>query len=227
MTCDVIATGSKGNAVLLDGRILIDCGVPFSKIQPYIKDLEFVVLTHIHGDHFYPNTLLRIHRIRPAVRFVCGPNLLAELLNLGICAYSVYVATPLFPKRFVPAKDGEAITFSPVALVHNVENYGWLISFGTRRNDGTAVFRALYATDTRYIPREFPGLDLYMVERNHTREDLERRQEARKASGEFSHEDIVAAVHMSAETVDEWLSRNAGSNSRVVFLHGHKEAGEC
>ena len=29
MTCDVIATGSKGNAVLLNGAYLIDCGVPF------------------------------------------------------------------------------------------------------------------------------------------------------------------------------------------------------
>ena len=29
MTCNVIATGSQGNAVVLDGTILLDCGVPF------------------------------------------------------------------------------------------------------------------------------------------------------------------------------------------------------
>ena len=28
----VISTGSKGNAVFLDGQVLIDCGVPFSKL---------------------------------------------------------------------------------------------------------------------------------------------------------------------------------------------------
>lgn len=44
----VIKTGSKGNAVVLKNKVLIDCGVPYKDIKPYIKNLELVLLTHIH-----------------------------------------------------------------------------------------------------------------------------------------------------------------------------------
>ena len=45
----VISTGSKGNAVLLNDEILIDCGVPFRELEPYCKGLRLVLLTHVHG----------------------------------------------------------------------------------------------------------------------------------------------------------------------------------
>ena len=37
MTYNIISTGSKGNAVIINNEILIDCGVPFKDIKPYIK----------------------------------------------------------------------------------------------------------------------------------------------------------------------------------------------
>lgn len=49
MTYEVIATGSSGNAVLINGEILIDCGVSWKKIQPYAKRLKLVLLTHEHS----------------------------------------------------------------------------------------------------------------------------------------------------------------------------------
>lgn len=234
MTCNVIATGSNGNAVLLGGNILIDCGVSFRKLEPYVRNLQVVLLTHIHSDHFKPRTLLRIHRQRPAVRFVCGPNLVTPLLDAGIEPYAVICANgskavwfrdgaPMGADNFSMDTSHEDRFFYPIPLVHDVENYGWMITAVEQTRDGPAPFRALYATDTRYIPRDCPCLDLYMVERNHTREELRQRQEARQAAGEFSHENVVAAVHMSAETIDQWLARNAGPHSQVVYLHGHKE----
>lgn len=54
MTYNIISTGSKGNAVVINGRILIDCGVPFKALEPVKKDLRLVLLTHIHSDHFNP-----------------------------------------------------------------------------------------------------------------------------------------------------------------------------
>ena len=40
MTYNIISTGSKGNAVVINGRILIDCGVPFKALEPVKKDLR-------------------------------------------------------------------------------------------------------------------------------------------------------------------------------------------
>lgn len=33
MTYDILATGSSGNAVVINGEILIDCGVPMKKLR--------------------------------------------------------------------------------------------------------------------------------------------------------------------------------------------------
>ena len=56
MTCpikyEIIATGSDGNAVVINDIVLIDCGVPFKALKPYYKKLKLVLLTHIPADHF-------------------------------------------------------------------------------------------------------------------------------------------------------------------------------
>jgi len=43
----IISTGSHGNALLF-GNILLDCGVPFKEVQPYVEDISVICLTHRH-----------------------------------------------------------------------------------------------------------------------------------------------------------------------------------
>ena len=50
---DVISSGSLGNAILIQKNILIDFGVPYKKIEPYMNDIKLVLATHIHSDHSY------------------------------------------------------------------------------------------------------------------------------------------------------------------------------
>lgn len=49
MDYEIIASGSSGNALLIEKTILIDCGVPFSKIKPYYENIKVVLLTHAHS----------------------------------------------------------------------------------------------------------------------------------------------------------------------------------
>lgn len=49
MNIEIVQTGSDGNAVIINDNILIDCGVPFKKLEPYAKQLRLVLLTHVHG----------------------------------------------------------------------------------------------------------------------------------------------------------------------------------
>lgn len=49
MRYDVIASSSAGNAVVINGNILVDCGVPFKRLNAVYKDLQIVLLTHIHS----------------------------------------------------------------------------------------------------------------------------------------------------------------------------------
>lgn len=78
MQCEILATGSAGNAVVLGGTILIDCGVPYKLLAPYVPDLQLVLLTHIHSDHFRRATIRRLAAERPgyaggAGRGWCSP----------------------------------------------------------------------------------------------------------------------------------------------------------
>lgn len=79
MEYKIISTGSKGNAVVVDGRILIDCGVPFRRLESVYRDLDAVLLTHIHSDHFQPKTLARLAAERPSLRFFACPWLGPDL----------------------------------------------------------------------------------------------------------------------------------------------------
>lgn len=38
--CNIIATGSKGNAVVIEHEILIDCGVPFKALAARMENSE-------------------------------------------------------------------------------------------------------------------------------------------------------------------------------------------
>ena len=40
MTYNIVATGSRGNAVVINERILIDCGVPYYKLEPHADKIK-------------------------------------------------------------------------------------------------------------------------------------------------------------------------------------------
>lgn len=218
MTCNIVSTGSAGNAVVLNGKYLFDCGVPYKQLKPHIKALSVVFLTHIHRDHFLPKVIWRIHRERPMVRFACSKNLLVPLCTeCRVDPRNIVLVTP--GEHAEIHFGAESIRIQAFDLVHNVENVGWAVDIQGGEEPGTA----LYATDTQYIPVAAPGLDLYMVECNYQGDELQRRKERKMRDGKFSYEDTVAVSHMSRETVTAWLAQNARPDSEVVFLHQHIE----
>lgn len=64
---------------------------------------------------------------------------------------------------------------------------------------------------------------LYLLEANHTKAEIEARIADKLSRGEFAYEVRAAQNHLSQEQALDWLSRNAGPNSKVVFLHQHKD----
>ena len=212
MTCNIISTGSKGNAVVINDHILIDCGVPFKALEPVKKDLRLVLLTHIHGDHLNPRTVRALSKERPALRWGCCEWMVKPLLDAGVDKRQIDVLDPAIPAFEMY---GNLCSIRPVMLTHNVPNCGYHIL-----SNGERLF---YATDTGTLDGiEARCYDLYMVEANHTRADLEARMEAKRAAGEFSYEWAAAQNHLSKEQAEEWLYQQMGPNSRYVFLHQHQ-----
>lgn len=210
MTYEIISTGSKGNAVIINGSILIDCGAPFRALSTHARALNLVLLTHIHGDHFKPRTAAALHRERPALRWGCCEWMVGPLLEAGVDKRMIDVLTPGL--RFVYQGLG---TVMPERLAHNVPNCGYHIWMG-----GETIF---YATDTGSLDGVTAnGYDLYLVEANHTRAELETRLEAKRAAGEYAYEWAAAQNHLSREQAEDWIYQNIGPNGRYAFLHQHE-----
>ena len=123
MTYDILATGSSGNAVVINGEILIDCGVPMKKMRESgcIKDLRLVLLTHAHGDHFNKSTVSRLSKERPSIRWGCCEWMVPHLLEAGVLAQLIRMPTKKEVLRM------QEYTIFPVDLVHDVPNCGWHI----------------------------------------------------------------------------------------------------
>lgn len=211
MNYKVIATGSTGNATIIEDCILIDCGVPYKAIKPYADKLKVVLLTHQHGDHFNPATVKALARQRPALRWACCGWMVDHLLAAGVNVRCIDVMRPGYASSY----NGVAAVM-PVKIPHNVPNCGWHIS-----RNGELLF---YATDTGSLDGvEAKNYDLYMVEANHTRAELEARIAAKQANGEYAYEYKAAENHLSYEQAVDWLAANMGPTSLWVPMHGHKE----
>lgn len=217
MTYDIIASGSSGNAVVINGEILIDCGVPMKKLREsgYIKNLKLVLLTHEHGDHFNADTMRSLHKERPALRFGCCEWMVPHLLEAGVEKFVIDFCYPGMWQIYT------ICDVMPVPVLHDVPNCGWRIWFGRKeKND----FLVLYVTDCSTLNGiEAKNYNLYMLESNHTRAEIEARIAEKQARGEFSYEVRAAQNHLSQEQAMDWLARNAGPNSRYVFLHQHRD----
>lgn len=211
MTYNIIATGSSGNAVIINDSILIDCGVPFKTLEPYVKDLRLVLLTHAHADHFKASTARKLHKLRPALRFGCCEWMVGPLLEAGVDKRAIDVYE-IRGGRWYP----NFCDIHPLPLVHDVPNCGYIIA-----QCGERVF---YATDTATLENlNAKKCDLYMIEANHTQEEIDARIAAKLDAGEYPYELEAKRNHLSQEQALNWLVKNMGQNSKYVFLHQHKE----
>lgn len=110
----------------------------------------------------------------------------------------------------------------PFPLVHDVPNCGWLISFDGGKET------MFYATDTSTLDHiEYKNCDVYMLEANHTRAEIEARIADKQARGEFAYETRAAQNHLSQEQALDWLARNISperwNSTEIVFLHRHRD----
>lgn len=209
MNYNIISTGSKGNAVVINNFILIDCGVTFKALKNVYKELQIVLLTHIHTDHFKPQTIKRLAEERPTLRFGCCEWLVGDLVNAGVDKKQIDVF------EIGKIYDYKAFKVSPIKLYHNVPNCGYRLFI-----DGE---KAIYATDTSHmLGIKAKGYDLYMIEANYTDEDLQERINAKLEAGEYCYELNVASRHLSHEQASEWLMENMSFHSEYVFLHQHQ-----
>lgn len=213
MTFEVVETGSTGNFTVLGRDIGLDMGVPFKTVKPYIQKLRLVFISHEHGDHFKASTVREVARTRPTLRFCGGPWMVDHFIAAGVKKQNIDVL------EAGTVYDYGDFQIEPVELHHNVLNFGLKIY-----RDGE---KALYAVDTGHMDGiEAKSFDLYLLEANHTKAEIEAAVAEAQAKGEFTYRTRAAENHLSYEQAVDWLTQNMGPNSMWVPMHGHKNKEE-
>lgn len=206
---NIISTGSQGNAVIVDNFVLVDCGVPYKAIQPYMRDLRLVLLTHIHGDHFKASTIRTLAQNRPTLRFGACSWMAKPLVDAGVPIKNIDVYD-------VGRKYEYTATCSvqPVMLAHDVPNCGYKLDLP----DG----RVIYATDTSNLNGiNAKDYDLFLIEANYDDEEIKERIDEKKKEGAFIYEKRVLQYHLSMKKALDFIYANIGQSGEYVFLHGH------
>lgn len=210
MNYKIIATGSAGNAVVINDYMLIDCGVSLRSLSEVKKNLKIVLLTHIHSDHFNKATIRRLAAERPTLRFACCKWLTAELMSCGVSALNIDQL------QVGKLYNYGSFKLSPIKLYHDVDNCGWRIFIGNEK--------AIYFTDTSTVQGlSAKNYDLYLVEANYNEPEIQERIKAKEVLGQYIYEYRVLKTHLSKEECDQWLLENIGDRSEYVYLHQHKE----
>jgi len=207
---NIIKSGSRGNAVIINNEIMIDCGVPFKDLKGYYKSLKLILLTHAHSDHFIKATVNRLSRERPLLRFGCCEWLAEHLVycgvekkNIDVYNFDNYFNYSLFKVKAIPLK-------------HNIPNCGYKIHYPENK--------IIYATDTNTMSGiKAKDYNLYLVEANYCEKQIAERIKSNEESGRFSYEYEVIKNHLSVQKCDAWLAENINLSSEVIYLHQHKE----
>lgn len=223
MNCQVISTGSKGNAVFLDDKILIDCGVPYSRLEKadIVRKIKFIFLTHQHKDHLNIKTIRRLLENRPTIKVIYPKYLCRALQNLSGNAEFLYANSCIIEiNKWYQLGD---FKFSCFPLRHDVENVGWKFYINCSNLCNKSVFKAIYATDTASLDGVVAkNYDLYLIEANYSQEDIVNRIKEKRQAGQYVYEERVLKTHLSKEKADDFICNNIGCNGSFIYLHGHQ-----
>lgn len=204
MKLTVIASGSAGNAYLIDNgneALLVECGVKFSEIKQAVDfDISRIVgclVTHEHGDH-----CKAAKEIEKSGIPVWTAEETAKAIGLK---YGFYLTAGQVSKV-------GSFQVLPFDVIHEaVKPLGFLIRHAEM---GTMLF----ATDLGYSPYKFEGLNHILIECNYNDSILHERIQ----SGNISRKQLghVIGGHLSLKTCLDLLKANDLSAVRnIVLLH--------
>ena len=204
MKYKIIQSGSKGNAIIYQDKVMVDCGVPYADIEEYLKEVKVILLTHEHKDHFNVSTITKIAIKHPAIVFVGCEWMVKKLKAIGqINCKEVQLKS---------VATLHEITFSPFQLYHDAQNCGWRIIV-----DEKTIF---HATDTSTLEGIVAkGYDLYAIEHNYDETIIHQRMEEELEKGLFSHGYGSINSHLSVQQAESFIEQNRKKDSQILKLH--------
>ena len=212
MKCNIISSSSKGNCIIINDYLMLDCGVSYKKIQDVINEIKIIFISHEHKDHLNPTTIKKISSEKPNIKFLVGNYLILKLIDLGVSKKNIITFD--LDKWYNIGIFKVKMQY----LMHDVPNNCLHIEF----KSGEKLF---YALDTSSIDHiEAKNYDLYLIEGNYTTdEELQEKIAEAKKNGKFCYMERVLNTHLSQLQALNWLDKNKGVDSKYIFIHQHQE----
>ncbi len=212
MKYEIIQTGSKGNCLIINENIMLDCGISYSKLKNKLNKIKIIFISHTHKDHLLPTTIKKIAYEKPNIKFLVGKYLVSNLINLGVRKENIITFD--LGKWYNIGIFNVKLDY----LYHDVPNCCIHVEFKNKS-------KIFYATDTNTLDHiTAKHYDLYFVEANYdTDEDIDQKIINSKINGDFTYLERVKDTHLSQLQALNWLDKNKKENSRYVFIHQHIE----
>lgn len=151
----ILASGSKGNSVVIN-NVLVDCGTPYKTIKDSLFDIDYLLITHKHGDHIKKRTYETLRKKFPNIVVITNQEV-ARFLDDDV-DYIMTLDEPLEVGEY---------TFNAFRCVHDVLTFGYFWNWRDPETDENVAI--IYATDTqdyRFAPRH-KKFDYLFLESNH------------------------------------------------------------
>lgn len=206
MKYEIIGSSSKGNCIVVEDVLMLDCGVSYAKIKPYLKNAKLIFISHIHKDHLLPSTIQKIAYNKPTMKFVTGSKQVVRKLDeIGVNRNNIIY---LYNYSWF---DLGIVKLKLEPMRHDAENYG--LHFKKNSKKG------LYIVDTANIDNvNARHYDLYLIEANYKEEVLERHKKE-CTQEELVYLNRVPQTHLSWEQANTFLIENMGENSEYQYIH--------
>ena len=206
MKYNIIGSSSKGNAIVLEDIILLDCGVSYTKLKPYLKKIKLIFISHSHKDHLLPAAIRKIAYNYPTIFFVTGSEeVVKKLVENGVNKKNIFI---LKSHRWF---DIGITKLKLEPLKHDTPNYAVAFDYQGKK--------CIYIVDTASVENiKAKDYDLYLIESNYKEDILEEHLKTCEEEDRIYLE-RVPNTHLSYEAANDFLINNMGANSEYQYIH--------
>lgn len=208
MNYKIIGSSSKGNAIVVENVLLLDCGLSYAKIKSYLKDIKLIFISHCHQDHLNKTTIKHIAFNYPTIKFITGSRVVVErLLECRVITKNIY-----FLEKSYRTYDMGMLGVMIEPLVHDTPNYA--LHFYINKKSG------LYIVDTASVDHiQAKNYDLYLIENNYQEDLLKEHIDNCEDENMLCYLNRVPLTHLSSEQANSFLIENMGKNSVYEYIH--------
>lgn len=227
----IIDSGSSGNSVFLsEFQLLIDLGLSYKRYPAnFFNQVDYILLTHEHGDHINISTFIKLLTMYPHIRFIFTKRLAQKLLDPNFKRMSSNREKLL---NFINTAPERFISFVPLTYTNRQGVSYALIPHHVKHGDISNVaielicygkdFQLLYATDLDNV-EELPNkyFDTILLEANYSEDTLMDELKLNP----YDVRALANLRHISDQVAARYVLSHIKKTGRFLPLHGSKEFG--